>query len=417
LDTREKQKFNVVMAVALAELDGLKQPNAYGHLPFKDLETLEWAITPGNNPDIANEYDYWDHVDFIIEEAAKRDIYIGLLPTWGDKVAYNWGAGPMIFNNHPDRAYEYAKKLAERYKNQWNIIWILGGDRPVVYEREGKKHDDRPVWRAMARAIEETCGKDAFITFHEDVFITGTNTTDYLRDETWLDMIAMQSAHSYPEIKPWEKVVKDLNNTPKRPVMDIEPCYEEHPVRIWDPVDKWTREGRGYFHAYEVRTRVYRTVFAGGVGASYGHHHIWQFLDTARHTPINHGDTIIGWRKALFSDGGNQMQHLKDLMYSRPDFNRKQDNSMILSDQGSNYTDEVIATRNVKGTYVMIYLPQPNPIKIDFDQLEKGRKEVSWFNPTTGKYNKLRKKFRRGDHTFTPPHGNQKDWVLVIDVK
>ena len=115
LETREKQQFNVIMAVALAEINGLRAPNMYGSLPFKDLETLEWAVTPGNDPAIPGEYDYWDHVDFIVEEAAKRGMYIGLLPTWGDKVAYLWGEGPMVFYNHPEAAYAYAKRLAERY--------------------------------------------------------------------------------------------------------------------------------------------------------------------------------------------------------------------------------------------------------------------------------------------------------------
>ena len=101
LDTRHQQEFNVVMAVALAELDGLRVPNMYGSLPFKDLETLEWATTPGNNPEVPGEYDYWDHVDFVVEEAAKRGMYVGLLPTWGDKVAHLWGDGPMIFHNNP----------------------------------------------------------------------------------------------------------------------------------------------------------------------------------------------------------------------------------------------------------------------------------------------------------------------------
>ena len=43
LDKREEQQFNVIMAVALAELNGLRQPNMYGDMPFKDLEKLEWA--------------------------------------------------------------------------------------------------------------------------------------------------------------------------------------------------------------------------------------------------------------------------------------------------------------------------------------------------------------------------------------
>ena len=47
LDIREEQQFNVIMAVALAELNGLRQPNMYGDVPFKDLETLEWAVKIG----------------------------------------------------------------------------------------------------------------------------------------------------------------------------------------------------------------------------------------------------------------------------------------------------------------------------------------------------------------------------------
>ena len=38
----------------------------YGSVPFKDLESLGWAVTDGRNPDIEGEYDYWDHVDFVL---------------------------------------------------------------------------------------------------------------------------------------------------------------------------------------------------------------------------------------------------------------------------------------------------------------------------------------------------------------
>ena len=46
-----------------------------------------------------------------------------------------------------------------------------------------------------------------------------------------------------------------------------------------------------------------------------------------------------------------------------------------------------------------------------------GRKKVSWFNPANGKYHKIRKRYKTGVQTFTPPSDKQKDWVLVIDVK
>ena len=411
LNSRQKQQFNVIMAVALAELDGLRQPNMYGDVPFKDLETLEWAITPGSNPNDAEEYDYWDHVDFVIQEAAKREMYIGLLPTWGDKVAYNWGAGPMVFNNNPEAAYTYARKLAERYKHQWNIVWILGGDRPGTYERDGRYHDDRPVWRAMANAIEEVYENDVFITYHP----SWPETTAFFPNENWLDMHALQSSHGNRTIKAWEIIREGLKIESRRPMMDLEPCYEDHPVNVWD--GKWTRAERGYFDDYDVRARTYRGVFAGGCGAVYGHHQVWQFVDTTRNDPVWIGDTIIGWQRALTAKAANHIHHLKDLMLSRPDFNRVEDNSLVVSDRGSDYRDVIIATRNRKATYAMVYLPQPKPVEIDLNRLSNGRKRVSWFNPVTGKYTRAKGKFSSGIQIFTPPNQQQKDWVLVVDVK
>lgn len=409
LDKREEQQFNVIMAVALSELNGLRQPNMYGDIPFKDMETLEWAVTPGESPDNSFEYDYWDHVDFVINEAANRNIYIGLLPTWGDKVAYNWGEGPMVFNNNPDKAYNYAKKLAERYKNQWNIIWILGGDRPAVYEREGKQHDDRPVWRSMAKAIEDTYGKDIFITYHPG----WPETSAFLPDEDWLDMHALQSGHGSRTVKAWETIVNDLNRVPKRPVIDLEPCYEDHPVNVWD--GKWTRSERGYFDDYDVRARIYRGVFAGGAGATYGHHQIWQFLDTTRNAPVWVGDTIIGWQNALNAKAANHIHHIKDLMLSRSDFRRVMDNTMIVSEKGTDYNDQIIATRAISGSYALVYIPQPKPIEIDLRYLINFPKKVSWFNPVTGQYLKVGEEHNSDVYTFTPPNTEQRDWVLVIE--
>lgn len=411
LNTRQKQGFNVIMAVALAELNGIRQPNRYDDVPFKNVQTLEWNTTPGDNPANCEEYDYWDHVDFVIREAAKRNIYIGLLPTWGDKVAYNWGDGPMVFNNNPDAAYTYAKKLAERYKDQWNIAWILGGDRAATYEREGQQHDDRPVWRAMANAIRDVYGKDVFIAYHPG----WPETSAYLQNEEWLSINALQSGHGSRTAEPWKTIANDLKKMPHRPVMDLEPCYEDHPVNPWD--NKWTRAERGYFDDYDVRARIYRGVFAGGAGAVYGHHQIWQFLDTIRNPAIWVGDTIIGWRTALTAKAANHIHHLKDLMLSHPDFNRTEDNSLVVSDQGYDYTNIIIATRNQKGSYAMVYLPQPNEVKINLNKLAKGNKSASWFNPVTGNYHRLTKNYDSGIHAFTPPDKNQKDWVLVIEVK
>src|SRR5690554_3573087 len=120
LENRRAKGFTVIQAVILAELDGLHTPNAEGELPLTD-----------NNPENINEA-YFKHVDWVIKTAGEKGLYIGLLPTWGDKWNKKWGTGPVVFT--PENAGVYGSILGERYRDIPNIIWILGGDRNLEEE-------------------------------------------------------------------------------------------------------------------------------------------------------------------------------------------------------------------------------------------------------------------------------------------
>ena len=104
-------------------------------------------------------------------------------------------------------------------------------------------------------------------------------------------------------------------------------------------------------------------------------------------------------------------------MLSRPDFDRVQDRSLIASPHGKDYTDLIVATRNKRGTYAMIYLPQPNEIKINLDNLKEGEKRITWYNPVNGKSTRVKGAYLKGVESFIPPQKAQKDWILVVDVK
>src|SRR5688500_1317105 len=130
LKNRADKQFTVIQAVVLAELDGLNDPNPYGHKPLA-----------GNDPTKPNE-DYFKHVDSIVNKAEKLGLFVGMLPTWGDKWNKKWGAGPEIFTTNNARSF--GAFLGKRYKDK-PIIWIVGGDRPV----ETDAHKD--ITRAMAR--------------------------------------------------------------------------------------------------------------------------------------------------------------------------------------------------------------------------------------------------------------------------
>ena len=126
LENRARKGFTVIQAVALAEMDGVREPNAYGHRPLLDEDPTRPEVKEGP----AN--DYWDHVDYIVDKAESLGLYIGLLPTWGDRwLKGKWGMGPEIFT--PENARIYGEWLGRRYRTK-AIIWILGGDRPIEPE-------------------------------------------------------------------------------------------------------------------------------------------------------------------------------------------------------------------------------------------------------------------------------------------
>lgn len=411
LEIRRQQGFNVIQAVALAEFEGIRTPNRYGDVPLVNQDPTRLALTPGTDPNNAGQYDYWDHVDYVIQTATTKGMYIGLLPTWGDKVTANWGDGPRIFN--VENARTYGELMGKRY-GRYNVIWILGGDRPAVYKsrdaaNKGREVDDRPIWRAMAAGIEAGVGHKPFITYHP---AGGSfSTSQYIQAEPWLAMNAFQSGHGSRESLAWDWVTRDLALTPAKPTLDMEPCYEDHPVNPWD--GKWTRQ-RGYFTAYDVRARIYRGIFAGACGVTYGHHQVWQFLNKALYPPVNIGDTLIGWQRAARAEGAGQMQFLKNLMLSRPYTNRIGDQTLLVSDAGKTYVDRIEATRDGNGAYAMVYLPQNKPVRVDLTKLSGTITHVWWFDPRTGRATDAGTVSVSPSHEFTPPTGGM-DWVLVLN--
>lgn len=388
LDNRAAKGFNVIQAVALAEFDGLRTPNQYGEVPFKNLD-----------PSQPNEQ-YFKIVDSIIGMAKARNMFVGLLPTWGDKVTKMWGEGPVVFDS--TNAYTYGKWLGNRYRQAANIIWILGGDRPAMQD----SNDWRPIWRAMARGITEATRHQCLITYHP----AGgrLSTSQWLQGESWLDINMFQSGHGGGHDVPvWELVTRDRSYTPAKPTLDGEPNYEDHPVNPWP---KWNTDS-GYYRAYDVRKQCYRSVFAGACGVTYGHHAIWQFMN-AREAAVNYPDR--GWINAMDRPGAYQVGYLRRLMESRPMLERVPDTSLVAGDVGSKGA-HMEAFRASDNSYAMIYLPIGKTVTINTAALPK-RLTAWWFNPKDGKAQKA--VFTEGNNALaaTPPTtGFENDWVLVLD--
>ncbi|MCX7670471.1 MAG: glycoside hydrolase family 140 protein [Anaerolineae bacterium] len=387
LENRRRKGFTVIQAVALAEFDGLHTPNPYGDLPLHD-----------DDPTRPNEA-YFRHVDAVIRLAADKGLYVGLLPTWGDKVVGMWGAGPMIFD--AENAYTYGRWLAARYRRQPNIIWILGGDRPAIHG----ELDLRPIWRAMAAGIDEGAGGRPLKTYHPQ---GGYSSSAWLHAEPWLDFNMMQSGHGHgPDAPTWEMVEHDYGLEPPKPVLDGEPNYEDHPVRPWprwDPAD-------GYYRDHDVRKQIYRSVFAGACGVTYGHHSIWQFYDPRKRAVVNHADR--SWQAALERPGARHAGYLRRLMASRPALARIPDQTMLCHVPRGRH-EHTRATRDREGRYALIYTPIYQPITVRLNALAATQVRAWWFNPRTAVATEIGILPGRGEHTFDPPVDGP-DWVVVLD--
>ena len=154
--------------VQVQVLNGVPSMNIYG----------QYSMIDGFNfKDINRKgiYGYWDHMDYIIKSAASRGIYIGMVCIWGTPVEQG------LMNEK--EAVAYGKFLAERYKDEPNIIWMIGGDIRGDNKTE--------VWDALANSIR-SIDKGHLMTFHPR---GRTTSATWFNDREWLDFNMFQSGH------------------------------------------------------------------------------------------------------------------------------------------------------------------------------------------------------------------------------
>ena len=122
LEDRRKKGFNVIQVMVLHSLSVV---DAYGDSALIHKNVATPRVTAGSTFGNKSEYDYWDNVDYIVDLAASKGIYIAMVPVWGSNVK----SGGVT----QKQAKLYAAFLAERYKNRPNVIWMNGGDIPGSY--------------------------------------------------------------------------------------------------------------------------------------------------------------------------------------------------------------------------------------------------------------------------------------------
>ncbi len=432
----KSQKFNMVSAVILT--DNIDTPycndkSFYGDLPFScdslgNPNPLLPIVTEGENYKDIEQYDYWDHLDFTINSAAKTGLYLSLHPTWGNWVAGSYSKQTpndnIVFDN--ESAYKYGVWLGQRYGNKNNIIWMLGGDRSAINYTDDGVQDFRKIWSAMAEGLAD--GKNGVSNYdgqanYSDILISyhprkwAANSSKWFHNENWLAFNSIQDT-------PYDQIISvpgDYNLTPVKPTWLFEGRYE------------------GATSAWAVRYQAYQTVLAGGFGNTYGSDN-WIF-------PKN-------WKENLQLPGVTQMAYLytviREIWTDKQFLNRMPDQKLIVGNQGETKgdgmtvgdgdggpdaknkpnatSDRITAMRGSDGTWAMVYSANGRDIKLDLTLLNSESMDAYWFNPRTGMWRVNEKQYKKptpfytdilkGNKSFTFDTlgipGPNNDWLLIL---
>jgi hypothetical protein len=392
LEDRRQKGFNVIQVMVLQNVK--KAVNVYGDSALIDQDVDRPLTTHGDSADDPVQYDYWDHVDYVINLALKKGLYMALVPVWGSNVR----SGSVTL----EAAGKYAAWLAERYKDRSNVVWLNGGDI--------NGSDSTAIWNTIGSAIRQT-SPGQLITFHP---FGRTQSSRWFHTATWLDFNMFQSGHrrydqdtlglSYGEDN-WKYVVNDYGRIPIKPTLDGEPSYEAIPQGLHDPTQP-------YWTDSDVRRYAYWSVFAGACGFTYGNNAIMQFHKKGD-TESSYGvkDT---WEVALNAPGASQMRYLKQLILSRPYFDRTPAQDLIADLPGERY-DYLAATKGKD--YAFIYTCNGRTMNINLGKLDLTRLKASWYNPRNGILTEIGTYEAKGIKSFDPPgeKTNGNDWVLILD--
>jgi len=383
---RKSKGFNVVQCCLVQFFDD-KSFNGSPALVGEDITKLN--ITPGNDPADPAKYDYWDHVDYIVETAAANGIYVAMTPMW------RYPKKPA-----PEQAAEFVGKLATRYANHPNIIWVNGGS--------ARGGDDLDFWNAAGTAFKHNA-PNHLVTFHP---FGRMQSSHWFQDAPWLDFNMFVSGHRrYDQDADgkgednWRYVLEDLAKTPRKPTLDGEPAYENTPQGLHKPAEPyWTGD--------DVRRYAYWSVFAGACGHTYGENSVRQVYLPGDSKPSSGAKGYFSER--LDTAGAKAMHHLKDLILSRPYFDRVNDQAAVAGDEGEKY-DRILVTKGKD--FLMAYTYTGREFKLELSRISGNEVAASWFEPRTGEVTKIGTFKNEGSKTFDPPgeKSNGNDWVLVLD--
>jgi len=313
-----------------------------------------------------------------------------------------WAAGwspPDVNDLNPgfslpeDQAILLARYMVARW-GAHHVTWILPGDGDYRAEKAER-------WKNIGRAVFRDVPHAPVILHPAGEIWIG----DEFLNEMWMDVVGYQSGHggsnksqtwlvNGPPATSWDR-------TPVRPVINLEPPYENHASFV---------DGKRH-EALDVRRAMYWSLLVSPTaGVTYGGHGVWGW-DDGTTPPLNHPNTMIPlpWEQALVMPAAEQLAHMVGFFSALEWWRLRPAQSLLAVQPGETEKYRYIAAaQSDSGDFIVVYVPIDRDVQLNGDQLPKGL-TARWFNPRTGQY--FQAESSDGAHYHTPEDG---DWLLLF---
>ncbi|MDF9800736.1 hypothetical protein OKW21_005999 [Catalinimonas alkaloidigena] len=291
-----------------------------------------------------------------------------------------------------EEAIKLARYMVARY-GAHHVVWVLGGDGWYTHLYEQR-------WKNIGRGV--------FGDEHPGVVAQHPMGRSWIGEayanEDWLDVVGYQSSHGVntgtidwinkgPMKKNWDKL-------PARPLINMEPCYEEIYFRTTDT---------------HVRNASYWSIFATPVaGITYGANGIWPWIRKGEKI-LNHGSlsekSPSTWRESIDFPGSHQMGYLAKFMQQFDWWELKPDHNLLKKQPGEEQFDHYISLlRTDDYSTVLTYVPFKTEVQII--NAQNLSYQGQWYKPVDDSYVNADIETHSNTILTSPP--DEGDWVLIL---
>ena len=366
--------FNVIESTFAGGNNNTAPSNWYGEAPFTNSNDF---TTPREA--------YWTNIDYIVQQAAARDMLCMIFPAYEGFGQGNQGWYQQMAAQGATKLQTYGTWLGNRYLAYDNILWVAGGDNNAA---------DKTLPRAIVNGIKSVSSKWLF-AWHG---ARDTNAlTFWAGDIAWLDFNTIYDSSSNADAN----ARFSYTNATIRPFARIEDIYENPVNGISSSVIRWL---------------AWDSAVQGGGGAIYGDVRVWDFNGPGTVTT----DTR-DWHVAMEDPVASQVKYLRQLYESKswtslvPDFPT---NTFMTS--GSSST--AFATLASDGSFGIAY-SQNAGVSMTFNmgKVKAGSNLnvlVRWYDPTSGAFVTDGTYPASGSRSFSRGTANAQgsaDWALLFE--